>query len=115
MAGRHAVVDPDQSEISAALVQLEGLPLDGAIISVEAIYCQCEIGRQIRDSSGLCMLVVKDDQHALEATIVAIAARFAGFSPLSKRARKNPLRRLNWQRLCPPGNATVRSRRATSG
>jgi DDE_Tnp_1-associated/Transposase DDE domain len=72
------VVEPDQNEISAAMVLLKGLPLDGAIISGDAIFCQREICRHIRDANGHYLFVVKDNQPALKA---AIAESFGDFSP----------------------------------
>ena len=61
------VVEPDQNEITAALVLLKGLPLDGAIISGDAIFCQREICRHIRDSKGHYVFVVKDNQPELKS------------------------------------------------
>lgn len=72
------VVEPNQNEITAALVLLKGLPLDGAIISGDAIFCQREICRHIRDANGHYVFVVKDNQPALKA---AIAESFGDFSP----------------------------------
>jgi len=72
------VVGPDQNEITAAMVLLKGLPLDGAIISGDAIFCQREICRHIRDANGHYVFVVKDNQPALKA---AIAESFGDFSP----------------------------------
>jgi hypothetical protein len=42
------VVEPDQNEITAALTLLKSLPLDGAIITGDAIFCQRQICRHIR-------------------------------------------------------------------
>jgi len=71
-------VAPDQNEITAAMVLLKGLPLDGAIITGDAIFCQREICRHIRDTNGHYLFVVKDNQPALKA---AIAESFGDFSP----------------------------------
>lgn len=79
------VVEPDQNEITAALVLLKGLPLDGAIISGDAIFCQREICRHIRDANGHYVFVVKDNQPALKA---AIAESFGDFSPCGDEHRK---------------------------
>ena len=46
------VVEPDQNEITAAMVLLKGLPLDGAIITGDAIFCQREICRHIRTATA---------------------------------------------------------------
>ncbi len=76
------VVEPDQNEITAAMVLLKGLPLDGAIVSGDAIFCQREICRHIRDANGHYVFVVKDNQPALKA---AIAESFGDFSPCRDR------------------------------
>ena len=80
------VVEPDQNEITAAMVLLKGLPLDGAIISGDAIFCQREICRHIRDANGHYVFVVKDNQPALKA---AIAESFGDFSPCRDGHRKS--------------------------
>jgi hypothetical protein len=79
------VVAPDQNEITAAMVLLKGLPLDGAIITGDAIFCQREICRHIRDANGHYVFVVKDNQPALKA---AIAESFGDFSPCRDRHGK---------------------------
>jgi DDE_Tnp_1-associated/Transposase DDE domain len=82
------VVEPDQNEITAALVLLKGLPLDGAIITGDAIFCQREICRHIRDANGHYLFVVKDNQPELKADI---AESFGDLSPL--RSRRGGCRR----------------------
>jgi hypothetical protein len=79
------VVEPDQNEITAAMVLLKGLPLDGAIVTGDAIFCQREICRHIRDANGHYVFVVKDNQPALKA---AIAESFGDFSPCRGRRGK---------------------------
>lgn len=76
------MVEPDQNEITAAMVLLKGLPLDGAIVSGDAIFCQREICRYIRDGNGHYLFVVKDNQPRLKADI---AESFGDFSPLGVR------------------------------
>lgn len=53
------VVEPDQNEITAALALLKSLPLDGAIITGDAIFCQRQICRHIRDAKGHYVFAVK--------------------------------------------------------
>jgi hypothetical protein len=72
-------VAPDQNEITAAMALLKSLPLDGAIITGDAIFCQREICRHIRDADGHYLFVVKDNQPELKA---AIAESFGDHSPL---------------------------------
>ena len=81
------VVEPDQNEITAALVLLKSLPLEGAIITGDAIFCQREICRTINDGDGDYLFSVKDNQPELKA---AIAESFGDLSPL--RGRRRPRR-----------------------
>lgn len=76
------MVEPDQNEITAAMVLLKGLPLDGAIITGDAIFCQREICRHIRDGDGHYLFVVKDNQPELKSDI---AESFGDLSPLGAR------------------------------
>jgi hypothetical protein len=76
------VVEPDQNEITAAMVLLKGLPLDGAIITGDAIFCQREICRHIRDANGHYLFVVKDNQPELKSDI---AESFGDLSPLGAK------------------------------
>ena len=46
------VVEPDQNEIVAAMALIKELPLDGAVITGDAIFCQRELCRHIRDANG---------------------------------------------------------------
>ena len=46
------VVAPGQNEITAALALLKELPLEGAIITGDAIFCQREICQTIRDGKA---------------------------------------------------------------
>lgn len=77
-------VPPDQNEISAAITLLKGLPLDGAIITGDAIFAQREICRHIRDRHGHYLFVVKDNQPELKASI---AETFGDLSPLEPAPR----------------------------
>ena len=72
-------VAPDQNEITAAMVLLKALPLDGRIITGDAIFTQREICRYIRDGNGHYLFTVKDNQPALKA---GIAEAFGDLSPL---------------------------------
>ena len=73
------LVEPDQNEITAALALLKDLPLEGCIISGDAIFCQREICRTITDGKGDYLFAVKDNQPELKA---AIAESFGDLSPL---------------------------------
>ena len=78
-------VEPDRNEITAAMALLKELPLGGAIITGDAIFCQREICRHIRAANGHYLFVVKDNQPELKA---AIAESFGDFSPLGRRRGK---------------------------
>jgi hypothetical protein len=71
-------VEPDQNEITAAMVLLKGLPLDGAIITGDAIFTQREICRHICDRNGHYIFAVKDNQPELKNDI---AEAFGDLSP----------------------------------
>jgi hypothetical protein len=73
------VLEPGQNEITAALSLLKQLPLEGAIVTGDAIFCQREICRTITDGGGDYAFVVKDNQPELKA---AIAEAFGELSPL---------------------------------
>lgn len=78
------LVEPDQNEITAALALLKSLPLDGAIITGDAIFCQRQICRYIRDSKGHYLFAVKTNQPELHD---AIAESFGDLSPLRRTRR----------------------------
>jgi len=72
------VVDPSQNEITAALAFLKELPLEGAVITGDAMFCQREICQAIDDGKGDYLFVVKDNQPQLKASI---AESFGVLSP----------------------------------
>jgi hypothetical protein len=74
----------DQNEITTAMALLKALPLDGAILTGDAIFTQREICRTIRDGDGHYLFVVKDNQPQLKA---GIAEAFGGHSPLGPAPR----------------------------
>ena len=78
-------VAPDQNEITAAMALLKALPLDGRIITGDAIFTQREICQHIRDRHGHYLFVVKDNQPALKA---GIAEAFGDHSPLGPRSHR---------------------------
>jgi hypothetical protein len=72
-------VAPDANEITAALQLLKTLPLEGVIITGDAIFTQKEICRTIIDGGGDYFFTVKDNQPKLKADI---ALAFGPDSPL---------------------------------
>lgn len=82
------VLEPDQNEIMAALILLKQLPLEGAIVTGDAIFCQRGLCEEITDGGGDYAFVVKDNQPELKA---AIAESFGELSPL-RSSTANPRR-----------------------
>ncbi len=72
-------VEPDANEITAALKMLKDLPLEGIIITGDALFTQKDICRVIRDGGGDDVFTVKDNQPRLKADI---ALAFGPDSPL---------------------------------
>jgi predicted transposase YbfD/YdcC len=71
--GQVAVSDKS-NEITAIPRLLELLDLSGAIVTIEAMGCQKEIARQIREGGGHYVLAVKDNQGRLLEDIQACFA-----------------------------------------
>lgn len=63
-------VPPEANEITAALTLLKGLPLDGAVMTGDAEFCQRAICQAIRDGNGDYVFTVKANQPALLADLV---------------------------------------------
>ena len=78
-------VAPDCNEITGALQLLKTLPLDGVIITGDAIFTQREICRVIIDGGGDYFFTVKDNQPTLKSDI---ALAFGPFSPPLRRGRR---------------------------
>ncbi len=72
-------VEPDSNEITAALVLLKELPLEGMIVTGDAIFTQKEICQTIIDRSGHYFFTVKMNQPTLHDDI---ALAFGSDSPL---------------------------------
>ncbi len=60
---------PETNEITAALAPLKSLPLDGAIITGDAEFCQRAICQAIRDGNGDYLFTVKANQPSLMADL----------------------------------------------
>jgi DDE_Tnp_1-associated/Transposase DDE domain len=73
-------VAPEANEITAALQLLKTLPLDGVVITGDAMFTQREICRVIIEGGGDYFFAVKDNQPGLKADI---ALAFGPDSPLS--------------------------------
>lgn len=60
---------PGANEITAALALLKSLPLDGAVITGDAAFCQRAICQAIRDGRGDYLFTVKANQPRLMADL----------------------------------------------
>ncbi len=78
---------PEANEITAALALLKSLPLDGAIITGDAEFCQRAICQAIRDGSGDYLFTVKANQPSLMADL-AVAFGDAFPPGADQRARR---------------------------
>ena len=72
-------VAPDANEITAALDLLKTLPIEGAVITGDAIFAQKAICQAIIDGGGDYFFTVKSNQPALKSDI---ALAFGPDSPL---------------------------------
>jgi predicted transposase YbfD/YdcC len=72
--GQVAVRDKS-NEITAIPQLLELLDLAGAIVTIDAMGCQKEIARQIREGDGHYVLAVKNNQERLLTDVQACLAR----------------------------------------
>lgn len=68
-------VDADSNEITAVPKLLELLDLEGALVTLDAMHCQKETARKIRERGGDYLLTVKDNQPTLRAEIEACFVR----------------------------------------
>lgn len=62
-------VPPEGGEITAALALIKGLPLEGAVVTGDAAFCQRAICRSVRDRKGDYLFTVKANQPQLMADI----------------------------------------------
>jgi DDE_Tnp_1-associated/Transposase DDE domain len=62
-------VGPEDNEITAALALLKSLPLEGALVTGDAEFCQRAICRSVRDRKGDYLFTVKANQPQLMADI----------------------------------------------
>jgi hypothetical protein len=73
-------VDQKTNEHKAALLLLEGLVLQGRVITGDSIFCQRDLTKRIRDRGGHYFFQVKDNQETLRQDIEV--AFTEAFSPL---------------------------------
>jgi len=61
-----------ENEIGGAMRLLKGIPLKGAIVSGDAIFCQRKICERVVDGGGDYLFAVKENQPSLLADIKAV-------------------------------------------
>jgi DDE_Tnp_1-associated/Transposase DDE domain len=77
---RQTAVDAKTNEHKAAFTLLEGLLLEGRVITADAMFCHRDLAEQILEQGGHYFFAVKDNQETLAHDIAA--AFEAAFSPL---------------------------------
>lgn len=75
-------VDSKTNEHKAALGLLGVLPLQGKVVTGDAMFTHRDVAQAVRDRGGDYILVVKDNQPELKAQIQAALHDDADFSPL---------------------------------
>jgi hypothetical protein len=75
-------VDSKTNEHKAALRLLEVLPVEGRVVSGDAMFTHRDFAQEVRDGGGDYLLVVKDNQPELKAQIKSALHDDADFSPL---------------------------------
>jgi DDE family transposase len=76
---KQSAVGDRTNEHKAALALLEGLVLEGRLVTGDAMFCQREVAEAIRGRGGHYLFTVKDNQPTLRADIEA--AFGPAFSP----------------------------------
>ena len=87
---------PDANEITAALILLKGLPLQGAVVTGDAMFCQRAICQSIRNEQGEYLFAVKANQPELMADLaLAFGDAFPpGTGQGAESGRRGPTARL---------------------
>jgi predicted transposase YbfD/YdcC len=76
-------VDAKTNEHKAALEFLGVLPLEGKIVTGDAMFCQRDFCEEVIRQGGDYVLTVKDNQPTMMKHIAAMFAESSAFSPLS--------------------------------
>jgi hypothetical protein len=83
---REEAVGEKANEITAAKALLGRLPVKGAVVTGDAIFCQKELCQRITEKWGHFIFTVKDNQAGLKEDVAATFA--AAFSPGGDVARR---------------------------
>jgi hypothetical protein len=75
-------VHEDTNEAKTALQFLQNLVLEGKVVVGDAAFCQRDVCRQVLDSGGDYLVIVKGNQPALKREIENAFAGSEAFSPL---------------------------------
>jgi len=75
-------VDAKTNEHKAALRMPGVLPLDGKVVTGDAMFTHRDFAREVRDRGGDYILIVKDNQPELKGQIISALHGDADFSPL---------------------------------
>jgi hypothetical protein len=79
-------VDAKTNEHKAALELLGLLPLEGKVVTGDAMFCQKDVCAKVLEGGGDYVFTVKDNQPQLHFNIAAMFAESANFSPLPTAA-----------------------------
>ncbi len=79
---RQIQVNRKTNEHKAALELLGMLPLNGKVVTGDAIFCQKDVCQTVRDGGGDYLFTVKDNQPTLHFDIACMFAEAVNFSPL---------------------------------
>ena len=82
-------VDDKTNAITAAPPLLAGLLLEGRVVTVDALLTQREVARVIGEAGGDYVMVVKENQPAVQADIALL---FASPPPPATHRRQRPRR-----------------------
>ena len=77
-------VDAKSNEITALPALLAMLNLEGSVVTIDAMGCQVDIARQIKDQGGEYVLSLKENQPSLYAECVALFTWLKGLHPCAE-------------------------------
>lgn len=87
-------IDGKTNEHKAALQLLGVLPLEGKVVTADAMFCHRDFCEQVLEGGGDYLLTVKDNQPQLHFDIACMFAEASAFSPLPTAALAGGARQL---------------------